>query len=114
MDFGDVVAEEIDEWRDAPELPRLGLDGVVHVAQVLEVRGGIGLDHTVGVVQELDDLVEVGVAPLYACHACKEEKRGRAKIRTGPFSRFQSHVFSFRDRKHFLTQGLDKTIGTKA
>ena len=92
MDFGDVVAEEVDEGRDAAELPRLGLDGVVHVAEVLEVRRRIGLDHTVGVVQELDDLVEVGVAPLYACHACKEEKRGGRKLEPVRFRDFKFSI----------------------
>ena len=40
-----VVAEEPHQRRDAPELPSLGLDRVVHVAEVLEIGRGVGLDH---------------------------------------------------------------------
>lgn len=69
MDLRDVVGEKGDEGRDAAQLPRFGLDRVIHEAEMLEVRGGIGLDDRVGVREEFDDLVKVGVAPADARHA---------------------------------------------
>ena len=66
VDLRDLVAEESHKGRDPSKLPRLRLHGVVHVAEVLEVGRRVGLDHRVGVLQELDHLVQVGVAPLHA------------------------------------------------
>ena len=40
-----LVAEEPHQGRDAPELPGLGFDRVIHVAEVLEIGRGVGLDH---------------------------------------------------------------------
>ena len=53
---------------DPAQLPSLGLDGIVHVAEVLQVRRGIGLDHGVGVLKEFDDLVKIRISPLYSRH----------------------------------------------
>ena len=65
VDLRDLVAEKSHKGRDPTKLPRLRLHGVVHVAEVLEVGRRVGLDHRVGVLQELDHLVEVGVPPLH-------------------------------------------------
>lgn len=87
VDLGNVVGQELHEGRDAAQLARLGLDRIVHVAEVLEVRGCIGFDHTVRVVEELNDLVQVRVAPLHTGGAWRrkramkenEGRRGRRK-----------------------------------
>ena len=63
-----VVAEEPNQGRDAPELPGLGLDRVIHVAEVLQIGRSVGLDHGVGILKEFDDLVEIWVSPLYSRH----------------------------------------------
>ena len=52
-------------------MPRLGLDRVVHVAQVLEVGRGVGPNDAVRVAQELDDLVQVWISPMDSGNTCK-------------------------------------------
>ena len=42
----------------------LGLDRVVHVTKVLQIRGCIGLDDVVVALQEVNDLVKVRVTPM--------------------------------------------------
>ena len=76
MNLRDLVTEEGNKGRDAAELARLRLHGVVHVAEVLQVGRCVRLDHGVGVLQELDHFVEVGVPPLdwrvsHPRHPCK-------------------------------------------
>jgi hypothetical protein len=66
MNFGHVVAQKSDERRNSSELPRFGLDGIIHVAKMLKVGGRVGLDDAVGVAQELDYLVKVGIPPVNA------------------------------------------------
>ena len=56
MHFRYRVRYKFDERWDATEHARLGLDAIVHEAQVLEVGCCIGLDVRVGVAQELDRL----------------------------------------------------------
>ena len=43
--------------------PCFGLDAIVHVAQMLEVGGGVGLNGITRVTQEVNDLGEVRVSP---------------------------------------------------
>lgn len=69
MNFWYVMREESHERSNSAQLPRFGLDGIVHVAEMLEVGCSIGLDHIVGVVEEFDDLMEVGVAPMNTRYA---------------------------------------------
>ena len=56
MHFRYRVRYKFDERWDATEHARLGLDAIVHEAQVLEVGCCIGFDVRVGVAQELDCL----------------------------------------------------------
>merc|ERR1712106_436415 len=54
--------------RDPTKLPGLGLDRVVHVAEVLQVGRSIRLDNRIGVLQELDNLMKIWVPPLHPRH----------------------------------------------
>lgn len=73
MNFGYVMSYERYKWSYSAKLPRFGLDGIVHVAEVLQVGRGIGLDHIVGVIEKLYDLVEVRISPMNTRYAYKEE-----------------------------------------
>ncbi len=79
MYFWHFVREESHERWDSTQLPSFGLDGVVHVAKMLEIGGRIRLDHAVRVVQELDHLVQVGVAPLNPWGTCVKCNKRRIR-----------------------------------
>ena len=65
VDVGLLWRDEADEERDAAQEPRLLLNRVAVVAEVLQVSGRVRLDHGVGVVEESDHLVQVGIAPSH-------------------------------------------------
>jgi hypothetical protein len=69
------MREQCNQWSNSAQLPCFGLDGIVHVAEVLEVGRCIGLDHIIGVVEEFNDLVKVRIAPMNTSYACNNMKQ---------------------------------------
>ena len=75
LDFWLFAGDQRDERRDAAEQPRLLLDWVAVVAQVLQVGGRVGLHHGVRIVQKGDDLVQVGISPPDTCQHNQTQMR---------------------------------------
>ena len=65
MNVGLLTRDQRHERWDSAEQTRLLLDWIAVVAQVLQVGSSICLDHSIGVVQEGDHFVQVGIAPPY-------------------------------------------------
>ena len=65
MDVGLFGRDESDQQRYAAQKPRLLLDRIAVVAQMLQIGGRVGLHHRVRVVEECDDFVQIRIAPSY-------------------------------------------------
>ncbi len=63
MDLGFGMIQEPHQDGDSSQLPDVLLDRVVLVAEVLQIRRGVGLHRVHGVAQHGDDLPEVGIPP---------------------------------------------------
>lgn len=60
-----VVVEQLNQGRYTAQATRLLLVRVVHVAQVLQVSGGVRLDYVVRVAEETDHLRQIRVPPSH-------------------------------------------------
>ena len=84
--FRYIVTEKSNQRWNSTELSRLGLDRVIHVAEVLQISGGVGLDDRVWILKELDDLMEIWVSPLDSRHGvrtCKKKYVTRCYLTSG-------------------------------
>ena len=68
MNFRCIIAEKSNQRWYSSQLSSLGLNGVVHIAEMLQIGRCIGFDNRVGILQELDDLVQVWISPLNPGH----------------------------------------------
>lgn len=63
VDVGLFGRNETDEEWNAPQESRLLFDRVAVIAQMLQISSRIGFNHSVWVVEESDDFMQVRIAP---------------------------------------------------